>query len=63
MDMVMPGGRHIYLRAASMSERQQWLLALGVAKQGGVLPEATGMCITVMRAKPSNDHATILVMM
>lgn len=34
MDMVMPGGRHIYLRAASMTERQQWLLALGVAKQG-----------------------------
>ena len=36
MDMVMPGGRHIYLRAASMTERQQWLLALGVAKQGGL---------------------------
>ena len=36
LDMVMPGGRHIYLRAASMSERQQWLLALGVAKQGGL---------------------------
>ena len=35
MDMVMPGGRHIYLRAASMLERQQWLLALGVAKQQG----------------------------
>lgn len=34
--MVMPGGRHIYLRAASMTERQQWLLALGVAKQGGL---------------------------
>ena len=29
----MPGGRHIYLRAASTAERQQWLLALGVAKQ------------------------------
>ena len=42
MDMVMPGGRHIYLRAASMSERQQWLLSLGVAKQGGVLSDTTG---------------------
>jgi len=42
MDIVMPGGRHIYLRAASMTERQQWLLALGVAKQGGVLSDETG---------------------
>lgn len=33
MDIIMPGGRHIYLRAASTAERQQWLLALGVAKQ------------------------------
>ena len=42
MDIVMPAGRHIYLRAASMTERQQWLLALGMAKQGGVLPETPG---------------------
>lgn len=43
MDMVMPGGRHIYLRAASMTERQQWLLALGVAKQGGLDMTDSGM--------------------
>lgn len=42
MDMVMPGGRHIYLRAASMFERQQWLLALGVAKQGVSEPDSVG---------------------
>lgn len=34
MDIVMPGGRHIYLRAASTAERQQWLIALGSTKQG-----------------------------
>ena len=36
MDIVMPGGRHIYLRAASTAERQQWLIALGSTKQGVV---------------------------
>ena len=39
MDIVMPGGRHIYLRAASTAERQQWLIALGSTKQGVVTLE------------------------
>lgn len=29
----MPGGRHIYLKASSTVERQQWVVALGTSKQ------------------------------
>ena len=46
MDIIMPGGRHIYLRAASTAERQQWLLALGVAKQEeNVLDSGMRVCM------------------
>ena len=33
VDIVMPGGRHIYLKASSTVERQQWVVALGTSKQ------------------------------
>lgn len=33
LDIVMPGGRHIYLKASSTVERQQWVVALGTSKQ------------------------------
>ncbi|CAG9817318.1 unnamed protein product [Phaedon cochleariae] len=32
MDLVIPGEQHLYLRAATSLERQQWLVALGTAK-------------------------------
>lgn len=32
MDLVIPGEQHLYLRAATSQERQQWLVALGTAK-------------------------------
>lgn len=32
MDLVIPGEQHMYLRAATSLERQQWLVALGSAK-------------------------------
>lgn len=33
LDLVIPAEQHFYLRAGSAKERQQWLLALGCAKQ------------------------------
>uniref|UniRef100_A0A8D9EHI7 Pleckstrin homology domain-containing family A member 3 n=1 Tax=Cacopsylla melanoneura TaxID=428564 RepID=A0A8D9EHI7_9HEMI len=32
MDLVIPGEKYYYLKAASSQERQQWLIALGSAK-------------------------------
>lgn len=32
MDLVIPGEQHLYVRAATSQERQQWLVALGTAK-------------------------------
>lgn len=32
MDLVIPGEQHLYLRASTSQERQQWLVALGTAK-------------------------------
>lgn len=32
LDLVIPGEQHLYLRAATSQERQQWLVALGSAK-------------------------------
>lgn len=32
MDLVIPGEQHMYLKAATPQERQQWLVALGTAK-------------------------------
>lgn len=32
MDLVIPGEQHMYLKAATSQERQQWLVALGSAK-------------------------------
>lgn len=32
MDLVVPGEKHMYLRAASSQERQLWLVALGSCK-------------------------------
>lgn len=32
MDLVIPGEKHMYLRAASSQERQQWLVGLGSSK-------------------------------
>ncbi|KAL3267709.1 hypothetical protein HHI36_006840 [Cryptolaemus montrouzieri] len=32
MDLVIPGEQHMYLRAATSQERQQWLVALGSSK-------------------------------
>lgn len=36
LDIVIPGEQHIYVRASSTLERQQWLVALGSAKAQGV---------------------------
>ena len=33
IDIVIPKGRHIYVRACTRAERQKWLVALGSAKQ------------------------------
>jgi pleckstrin family protein A (phosphoinositide binding specific) protein 8 len=43
MDLVIPGEQHIYLRAATSQERQQWLVALGSAKA----------CVTTRNRKDS----------
>lgn len=32
MDLVIPGEKHMYLKAATSQERQKWLVALGSAK-------------------------------
>lgn len=32
LDLVIPGEQHMYLKAATSQERQQWLVALGSAK-------------------------------
>lgn len=32
LDLVIPGEQHLYLRAATSQERQEWLVALGTAK-------------------------------
>ncbi|XP_046992441.1 pleckstrin homology domain-containing family A member 3-like [Schistocerca americana] len=45
MDLVIPGEQHIYLRAPSSQERQQWLVALGSAKA----------CVTTRSRKDSAD--------
>jgi pleckstrin family protein A (phosphoinositide binding specific) protein 8 len=49
MDLVIPGEQHIYLRAATSQERQQWLVALGSAKA----------CVTTRNRKDSGDIATL----
>ena len=33
LDLTIPSEQHYYLKAASPAERQQWLIALGCAKQ------------------------------
>lgn len=45
MEVVIPGEQHIYLRAATSQERQQWLVALGSAKA----------CVTTRSRKNSGD--------
>lgn len=45
MDLVIPGEQHIYLRAPSSQERQQWLVALGSAKA----------CVTTRSRKDSAE--------
>jgi pleckstrin family protein A (phosphoinositide binding specific) protein 8 len=47
MDLVIPGEQHIYLRAATSQERQQWLVALGSAKA----------CVTTRNRKDSGGIA------
>jgi len=37
LDIVIQGEQHIYVRAASPTERQQWLVALGSAKAQGLV--------------------------
>lgn len=49
MDVVIPGEQHIYLRAATSQERQQWLVALGSAKA----------CVTTRNRKDSGDIAPL----
>jgi hypothetical protein len=47
MDLVIPGEQHIYLRAATCQERQQWIVALGSAKA----------CVTTRNRKDSGAAA------
>jgi len=37
LDIVIPGEQHIYVRAATTGEKQQWLVALGSAKSQGLV--------------------------
>lgn len=48
MDLVIPGEQHMYLKAATSQERQQWLVALGSAKA----------CVHSLNgiAEPSKSH-------
>lgn len=46
MDLVIPGEQHMYLRAATSQERQQWLVALGSAKA----------CEQSCNRKKNDDH-------
>lgn len=61
-DIVMPAGIHLYLRAASMAERQQWVVALGSAKQGEGPVNKTGDSDKVrsdsLKTKMSQLHAS-----
>lgn len=45
LDVIVPGEQHIYLKAASNQERQQWLVALG----------STKACVTTRNRKDSGD--------
>jgi pleckstrin family protein A (phosphoinositide binding specific) protein 8 len=47
MDLVIPGEQHIYLRAPTSQERQQWLVALGSAKA----------CVTTRNRKDSGGSS------
>ena len=40
LDIVLPGDRYIYIRAASREERQRWLIALGNSRRDN--PQHTG---------------------
>ena len=41
IDLAIKGGRYMYLRANSQSERQKWLVALGSTKQQELTLEAS----------------------
>lgn len=45
IDLVIKGGRYMYLRANSQSERQKWLVALGSTKQQELTLEASKITI------------------
>lgn len=45
LDIAIPGEQHIYLKAPSSQERQQWLVALG----------STKACVTTRHRKDSAD--------
>lgn len=40
LDIVLPGDRYIYIKAASREERQRWMVALGNARRDN--PEHSG---------------------
>ena len=46
IDVVIKGGRYMYLRASSPSERQKWLVGLGSAKQDSTME--SGTCIIII---------------
>ncbi|XP_075220939.1 pleckstrin homology domain-containing family A member 3-like isoform X2 [Lycorma delicatula] len=48
MDLVIPGEKHMYLRAATSQERQQWLVALGSSKA----------CLTTATAPLTITHSS-----
>ena len=41
LDIILPGDRYIYVKAATREERQRWLVALGNARRDN--PEHSGM--------------------
>ena len=41
LDIVLPGDRYIYIRAASREERQRWMIALGNSRRDN--PQHSGM--------------------
>jgi len=44
LDIVLPGDRYIYVKAATREERQRWLVALGNARRDN--PEHSGMFLS-----------------
>ena len=63
LDIVLPGDRYIYIRAASREERQRWLIALGNSRRDN--PQHSGIkyrnCIIIYDLCPATWITIVLV--